>query len=133
MPERTDKRDAFALAASLSGFKYNITDGVNGTTVSPKAQPATMDRATGEVGCWRAHLNVWEKMVRDNVASTLVFEDDADWDIGLRAQLLEFAKGARFVLGDDRKKEHSPYGDDWDVLWLGQYALLLLCLTDHFP
>ena len=120
LPGRTDRQDSFALAASLTGFTYNLTDGVDGSRVPTKALPYTMDVTAGETGCWRAHLNVWQKMVRDHTSTMLVFEDDAEWDIGLRAQLLEFAKGARFVLGDTGATAGAPYGDDWDLLWIGE-------------
>ena len=123
LPGRTDRQDSFALAASATGFTYNLTDGVDGSRVPAKALPYTMDVTAGETGCWRAHLNTWQKMVRDHTSTMLVFEDDADWDIGLRAQLLEFAKGARFVLGDIGATAEAPYGHDWDLLWIGEYHL----------
>ncbi len=47
-------------------------------------------------------------------------EDDADWDTHLKDQLQEFAYGSQFVTGvSSGQKPHSPYGDDWDLLWLG--------------
>lgn len=64
-------------------------------------------------------------------------EDDMDWDIHLKPQLELAAAGARAVLsslpdtlfphgrpsstspGPDPDTPTSPYGDDWDVLWLG--------------
>ena len=121
MPERTDKRDSFALAASVTDFDYNITDGVDGGTVSLKALPYTMQQNPRAIGCWRAHLNVWEDMVRRGVSSTLVFEDDVDWDIGIRSQLIEVAKGTRYAFHSSASgvESTSPYGDDWDLLWIG--------------
>ncbi|KPI45848.1 uncharacterized protein AB675_351 [Cyphellophora attinorum] len=44
MPERIDKRDAFAVMASVTGIDYNITDGVVGDTISAKALPHTMQQ-----------------------------------------------------------------------------------------
>ena len=35
-------------------------------------------------------------MVRNNVASALIFEDDVDWDVVLKKQLVLFARGSRF-------------------------------------
>ena len=37
MPSRTDKLDAMTLAASLTGFEFDVLEGVNGETVSHKA------------------------------------------------------------------------------------------------
>ncbi len=45
--------------------------------------------------------------------------DDADWDIMLKSQLVEFAHGTRFLQGSSQKPTRSPYGDGWDLLWLG--------------
>ncbi|KAH8422414.1 uncharacterized protein LDX57_000168 [Aspergillus melleus] len=70
------------------------------------------------------------RIVSDRVSSALILEDDADWDITLKAQMLEFARGTRAVQEDrwargGRKSRTtppgtpSPYGDDWDMLWLG--------------
>ena len=37
MPSRTDKLDAMTLAASLTGFEFDVLEGVLGETVSHKA------------------------------------------------------------------------------------------------
>jgi len=61
-------------------------------------------------------------MVEENISSALIFEDDAEWDIMIRAQLAQFAVGARYIQGSDDSdipELHSPYGDDWDALTLG--------------
>jgi hypothetical protein len=47
-------------------------------------------------------------------------EDDADWDIRLLSQLPDFAKGVRSLSNIPLSEpQHSPYGDDWDILWPG--------------
>lgn len=50
-------------------------------------------------------------------------EDDTDWDVSLKKQLKSFAIAARALQGAQNPKSQantgSPYGDDWDVLWLG--------------
>jgi hypothetical protein len=53
-------------------------------------------------------------------------EDDVDWDIRLRSQLPEFARGVR-SLSDipPAQPQHSPYGDDWDILWPGHCGDIL--------
>jgi hypothetical protein len=45
-------------------------------------------------------------------------EDDMDWDVRLKPQLELVAKGARAIL-PTKTNPRSPYGDDWDLLWLG--------------
>lgn len=50
-------------------------------------------------------------------------EDDTDWDVGIKDQLQYFASGSQFVTAvPTGHKPHSPYGDDWDLLWLGHCA-----------
>jgi len=50
----------------------------------------------------------------------LIFEDDADWDVSFKQQLVQFARGSRYILKTlEHEASHSPYGDDWDLLWLG--------------
>ena len=62
------------------------------------------------------------RIVKENIQTALIFEDDADWDIMFKEQLYEFAKGAQAIQGVDKSpynSPYSPYGDDWDVLWIG--------------
>lgn len=59
-------------------------------------------------------------VVEKGYSSALILEDDADWDIRIKSQLLDFAKGSRYLLNTSSSaRTHSPYGDNWDVLWLG--------------
>lgn len=67
------------------------------------------------------------RIVKERIPSALILEDDADWDVTLKSQLTEFAHGARFLQQQGSNSEQdtisvmrdSPYGDDWDLLWLG--------------
>lgn len=139
LPARTDKRDAFALQAAFSGITYTQMDGVDGHEVSEKALPyvrrsswtknigrtadmsqQTMDLSPNAIGCWRAHLDVIQKIVRENVSTALIFEDDADWDVSFKTQLIQFARGSRYILKTPPYEvPSSPYGDGWDMLWIG--------------
>ena len=88
----------------------------------------TMNQPPAVVGCWRAHMNVYERMMRERVSSALIFEDDADWDVALRAQLVQFDRGSRYVLNiHDEERPSSPYGSGWDLLWLGH------CGSTEYP
>lgn len=49
----------------------------------------------------------------------MIMEDDVDWDVNLKTQLQSFAFGVRALQGADTKVTASPYGDDWDIIWLG--------------
>lgn len=78
LPQRTDRRDSFAVQARLSNMSFTVVDGVDGTKVPDKALPyvslpahttllnlltlyQTMDLTPPEVGAWRAHMNVMQE------------------------------------------------------------------------
>lgn len=63
-------------------------------------------------------MNVYQDMVHNRVQTALIIEDDADWDVLLRYQLVEFARGAR-AIQNATLPLRSPYGDNWYVLSLG--------------
>jgi hypothetical protein len=59
-------------------------------------------------------------VLEHNLASAFIFEDDADWDIRLTSQMHNLAKGVRHLSGIPfDEPQHSPYGDDWDIIWPG--------------
>lgn len=119
LPERTDKRDAMAVQASLTNITFKLSPGVRGDTISEKAKPYGMEKLRpAEVGAWRAHLNVLQKIVENRISSTLILEDDADWDVSIKAQMTEFARGTRWLM-NNTGPTRSPYGDGWDILWVG--------------
>ena len=133
MPFRSDKHDAWSVMTSLFDLDYELIDGVDGATVPAKALPYTFSRKLTVTGCWRAHMNVLRHMVDRKISTALVFEDDADWDVALRTQLVQFARGSRWLLSTSPNdttapvwlttnitQPHSPYGNNWDLLWLGQ-------------
>ncbi|KAJ2986558.1 hypothetical protein NUW58_g4966 [Xylaria curta] len=127
LPERTDKRDAFALTSALTGFHVEFMDGVRGESIPDQAVPPGVDREAlmeTNLGSWRGHMNVirrqgpTQKPVDEDLESALIIEDDMDWDVRLKTQLKQIAQGARYFMPSS-KVSSSPYGDSWDVLWLG--------------
>jgi hypothetical protein len=126
LPQRTDRLDAFSVQAGLSDISFEVAHGVDGKKVLDKVLPLGMDRTVygdGAVGCWRAHLNIYQKMVEHNIQSALVFEDDADWDVALKYQMLDVARGTRWLHNSTGIESNSPYGDQWDLLWIGHKSL----------
>ncbi|KAK9234023.1 hypothetical protein V1525DRAFT_439805 [Lipomyces kononenkoae] len=130
MPDRTDRQDAMNLAASMSGFKLRLIDGIDGTIVSAKAIPENDDMKWGalkpsEIGCWRAHANAWRYILDSNMESALIVEDDIDWDKNIHQVLqdlsLQMQKNTlRVASPTDHERTSAPYGLDWDVLFMGQ-------------
>ncbi|KAI0157929.1 glycosyltransferase family 25 protein [Hypoxylon sp. FL1284] len=135
--ERSDKRDALTLMSSLTDFKLSWIDGVLGKTMSDKALPLGWDRKTmpeSNLGSWRGHINAMRRIVEDGISSALILEDDMDWDVHVKTQLEQFSTAARSLQKDFNHnlslESPSPYGQDWDMLWLGS------CVTtfdEHLP
>ncbi|PYI00551.1 LPS glycosyltransferase, partial [Aspergillus sclerotiicarbonarius CBS 121057] len=125
LKERTDKRDFLTLAASMAGFRVEWVDGVRPDEFSEKAAANIMQDnllKPSEIGCWRAHMNALHNMIQNSYSSALILEDDADWDITIKQQLREFARGIRALTGNTNTSKTAPYGTNWDILWIGGCA-----------
>ncbi|RFU28210.1 hypothetical protein B7463_g8131, partial [Scytalidium lignicola] len=144
LKERSDRRDALTLQGSLTGIRVEFTDGIRGEEMSPKAMPPGKDydaMGKSNIGSWRGHMNAIRRYVphhrilcvvtdilfslaqsvlENGLSSALIMEDDVDWDIRIKQQMMDFARGTR-ALSDIplTEPQHSPYGDDWDILWPG--------------
>ena len=124
MPRRTDKLDAFRLITSVTNMSYSIIPGVDGKQIPHVAWPGFYEEGReSNTGSWRAHMNAAASILDRNLSSALIVEDDADWDVHLHTQLTQFALGSRHILDAPTTSEPlSPYGDGWDMLWLGHCA-----------
>ncbi|MCJ1394603.1 hypothetical protein MMC18_007483 [Xylographa bjoerkii] len=88
------------LTASLCNISLSWVNGVKGEMVEPKVLPplsSVEELGTGNVGSWRAHMNAMQTVVAQGLTSALIFEDDIDWDIRLKAQLYDTAKAFRML------------------------------------
>lgn len=54
--------------------------------------------------------------------TALIMEDDIDWDVMLKAQMTELARGTRYIQRAS-ETDHSPYGDGWDIISTGHCGL----------
>ncbi len=70
------------------GLSFQFTEGIDGTELSPSQLKAVYSpiRAflrlgrhlhVNEIGCTLSHVEVWRRMVRENIGELLVLEDDA--------------------------------------------------------
>ena len=60
------------------------------------------------------------RIIERHLSTAVIFEDDTDWDVGFKSQLENYALGSQYLSGHiHNPKSHSPYGDDWDMLYLG--------------
>jgi hypothetical protein len=74
----------------------------------------------GEAGCWLGHLLLLEHAA--HLATTLILEDDVDWDVALKDQLKLIAPSIRALSESevpDTVAVDVAYGTGWDILWLG--------------
>ncbi|KAL2189941.1 glycosyltransferase family 25 protein [Thermothelomyces heterothallicus CBS 203.75] len=164
LPSRSDRRDNIVLQAALSDIQVEFIDGVLGQDIPDKAIPTSPDHkrpADPVLGCWRGHMNAVREIVRRNLTSALILEDDVDWDVRIRDQLQDFALSIRaltqpllrgdaggyadptYPMPSDNSPESVPdmdfyqlpatvppstypYGDNWDLLWVGHCGM-------HFP
>lgn len=69
-------------------------------------------------------MNVLQTIVHERIQTALILEDDSDWDISIKQQLSQFAEGTRALQNSSTSGPlRSPYGNDWDFLWLGHRKL----------
>ncbi|CAI7618362.1 uncharacterized protein N7487_001099 [Penicillium crustosum] len=67
---------------------------------------------------WLAHLDLIKFAYQSNFQTTLIIEDDVDWDVSVRTQMKNIASAVR-SLTKTAQDERWPYGCGWDVLWIG--------------
>ncbi|KAM3537218.1 hypothetical protein ARSEF1564_009858 [Beauveria bassiana] len=86
MPGRFDRSDAATLQAHMAGIDYVEVTGVTSEAIKDVGMPPehTTYLKPGEKGCWRAHANIWNQMLRDQSPAVLVLESDAGWDLEIR-------------------------------------------------
>lgn len=67
-----------------------------------------------------SHSNL-SRIVEEKIETAFILEDDVDWDVNVKSQLELFARGSSKLQGDSSSASprRSPYGNDWDMLWLG--------------
>ncbi|MCJ1248345.1 hypothetical protein MMC30_005562 [Trapelia coarctata] len=138
LPERTDHRDGLILASAVSNIDIAFIDGVHGDKVLEKTLPPERNKGlkASSIGSWRAHLNAIADVVHNNYTSALIVEDDVDWDVRLKTLLKDFALSSQALTQSPTDVAFhnlpllplpriSPYGDDWDLLWLGHCGMAL--------
>ncbi|KAI1318296.1 hypothetical protein F5Y16DRAFT_392062 [Xylariaceae sp. FL0255] len=112
-------------AANLTGLDIHIPPQPDWSIEEVEAfrvKSAGSDRISfGSTKCWLGHINVLSHIVSQNWSSVLILEDDVDWDIAIRRQLALVAPAIRAITHATRHGHWSyqPYGNTWDLLWLG--------------
>lgn len=69
------------------------------------------------------NLSFFFRIVSKRLSSAIIIEDDADWDVNIRSMMEYIALGSQTLLDTPQSETpHSPYGDGWDLIWLGHCA-----------
>ena len=60
----------------------------------------------------------------ENISSALILESDADWDLRIIDIMYPLGEAVTRISDwpnriHDPAQPHSPYGDDWDLIWMG--------------
>jgi hypothetical protein len=113
-------------AAHLTGLQIQIP-------IQPSIHPDLVDAFAGLGSdnfrhpnhgsslAWLAHLDLIKYIVQSDMETALIVEDDVDWDLSLREQMVGIADAVR-ELTKTTESDLTPYGHSWDVLWLGLCA-----------
>lgn len=72
----------------------------------------------GSSKAWLAHLDIVKYIYQSNLQTALILEDDADWDVAIRDQTQNLSTAVRQLIKSP-ESDSTPYGLDWDVLWIG--------------
>lgn len=111
LPDDADRREAIRnQLGSLSGFRHKFADGVFGKSLSDLVCYRLVDHSgwvkhKGAIGCFLAHVNVWEDMINNDLADAIVLEDDADASQLQEFKSLQIPDDADIVFINDRMCE----------------------------
>lgn len=69
-----------------------------------------------------SHVKIWRKIIDENIASALIMESDADFDLRVKQSMLGLSEGSKAIADFpfnpvNQSLTYSPYGENWDILW----------------
>jgi hypothetical protein len=126
LPSRLDRKDLLTLMATYSNLSITIVPGVRSLAENALPPPKTPGSLRmEEYAVWRAHANIWRKIIEQDITSALIMEDDNDWDINLKEQIprimnaLDEIRQAKPRKEDDGVVRGGQDIEPWDILYLG--------------
>ena len=69
-----------------------------------------------------------KRIVHEKISTALIMESDSDWDMRIKDIMTGVGDGARTIVDwpfnrtqelTGRLPDSSPYGDKWDIIWMG--------------
>ena len=126
LPSRLDRKDLLTVMATYSNISITIMPGVRSVAENALPPPRTPGSLRmEEYAVWRAHANVWRKVIEDELETALILEDDNDWDLNLKQQIPRIMN----ALEEIRMVSPLDEGDgvvrgrrameQWDILYVG--------------
>ena len=126
LKDRHTRRDDMVLMGLAANLDFTFVDAVDGSLLTNQSLPFQSGGGAalrpGELGCWRTHVNTWRQMLDDGVETALVVEDDLDFDVEIRTQLLRLRPALAQVQGLgawSAQGSQRALPGDWEILWLG--------------
>ncbi|KAI0101288.1 glycosyltransferase family 25 protein [Daldinia grandis] len=97
-----------SLAGAVSNLTFTWIDGISGGQVSDRSVSVHrgVHSSSGAKGSWRSHMNALQSIVREDLTSALILEDDIDWDVRLKSQLRTFALASKTWLKESKSDKH---------------------------
>ncbi|KAH7016205.1 uncharacterized protein B0I36DRAFT_377831 [Microdochium trichocladiopsis] len=133
-------------AANLTGLEFTIPPQPPNSkatveafmSISPEGEKSRP--ALGSATAWLAHIDLLKHILSSDLETAFIVEDDVDWDVRIKNQLRLVSDNVRafrrrkinltdevVVQDNDAESDpndNTPYGTDWDVLWLGHCGSL---------
>jgi hypothetical protein len=85
-----------ALLSYYSDLDITVVNGVLGADISSKAFPGGGGKPDnlndGELGCWRAHMDILRIVVEKRLDTALILEADVDWDVRVKDQFTRLSE-----------------------------------------
>jgi len=127
LPSRLDRKDLLTVMAKYTDLSITIVPGVStiaDSAIPPPRMPGSL--RIEEYRVWRAHANVWRRVVEDGLSTALVLEDDNDWDVNLKEQIPRILTALEEIRLMPRRLDEGegvvrggPRVEEWDILYLG--------------
>jgi hypothetical protein len=126
LPSRLDRKDTLTLMAAYANLSITIVPGVRSIAENSLPPPRTPGAVrTEEYQVWRAHANIWRKIIEDGLTTALILEDDNDWDLNIKEQIPRIMNALDEIRRPPLREEEEGVvrggreREQWDILYLG--------------
>ncbi|KAJ2479445.1 hypothetical protein EV174_004020 [Coemansia sp. RSA 2320] len=107
-PARMDRRRTMEAQRQFHGLSFEYAQTVGHVEANWHAKESGYLINGTHLACYLSHLNIYKRMVEEDIESALVLEDDIDTEVDLRDR-------HSLIMAQVGKE----YGGDWDMLFVG--------------